>query len=64
MTGIGLLVSWKKKARCWALIWMTPFTFRLAKALELFDRESLMEIDLLYKGSASVTTVSKNPLKD
>jgi putative ABC transport system permease protein len=30
------------------------------KALELFDRESLMEIDLLYKSSASVTTVQKS----
>jgi putative ABC transport system permease protein len=30
-----------------------------SKALELFDRESLMEIDLLYKSSASVTTVQK-----
>jgi len=30
------------------------------KALELFDRESLMEIDLLYKGSASVATVEKS----
>ena len=31
----------------------------ITKALELFDRESLMEIDLLYKGSASVTTVQQ-----
>lgn len=31
----------------------------VAKALELFDRESLMEIDLLYKGSASVTSVQQ-----
>ena len=30
------------------------------KALELFDRESLMEIDLLYKGSASVATIQKS----
>ncbi len=29
------------------------------KALELFDRESLMEIDLLYKAGASVATVEK-----
>jgi putative ABC transport system permease protein len=31
----------------------------VTKALELFDRESLMEIDLLYKGSASVTAVQQ-----
>ena len=30
------------------------------KALELFDRESLMEIDLLYKSSASVATIQKS----
>lgn len=30
------------------------------KALELFDRESLMEIDLLYRGSASVATIQKS----
>jgi putative ABC transport system permease protein len=30
------------------------------KALELFDRESLMEIDLLYKSSVSVTTIQKS----
>ena len=30
------------------------------KALELFDRESLMEIDLLYKSSASVATIEKS----
>lgn len=31
-----------------------------AKALELFDRESLMEIDLLYKSSASAATLQKS----
>jgi putative ABC transport system permease protein len=30
-----------------------------AKALELFDRESLMEIDLLYKSNAAVAEVEK-----
>jgi putative ABC transport system permease protein len=32
----------------------------VTKALELFDRESLMEIDLLYKGSASVASIEKS----
>ena len=31
-----------------------------AKALELFDRESLMEIDLLYRAGASVETVKES----
>lgn len=31
----------------------------IAKALELFDRESLMEIDLLYKSNISAATVEK-----
>ncbi|UOA07555.1 ABC transporter permease [Methylobacter sp. S3L5C] len=31
-----------------------------AKALELFDRESLMQIDLLYKNSISVTSIQKS----
>lgn len=31
-----------------------------AKALEMFDRESLMEIDLLYGNNISVATVQKN----
>ncbi|MEQ1485719.1 ABC transporter permease [Methyloglobulus sp.] len=31
-----------------------------AKALEMFDRESLMEIDLLYGDNISVATVQKN----
>ncbi len=30
------------------------------KALELFDRESLMQIDLLYKNSVSVTSIQKS----
>ncbi|WP_262966644.1 ABC transporter permease [Methylobacter psychrophilus] len=33
-----------------------------AKALELFDRESLMQIDLLYKNSVSVTSI-QNAIK-
>ncbi len=32
----------------------------VTKALELFDRESLMEIDLLYKGGASVASIEKS----
>ena len=32
----------------------------VSKALELFDRESLMEIDLLYKRNASVATIQKS----